>query len=283
MLKLRNHIATVLFTGMLVGCSTSFTYNRLDWLVPWYVADYVSLDADQKTILRARVDSLLDWHRNEELAGYIEILSRIERDTHSEVTAAGVRDWINSAWEAVVRIEATALPSAIEVGKNLSNDQMEEFISSLWQRQQELEEEYLERDDDEYRVDVYKRLESNLSRFTGRLNGGQELRLQRAADEIRRYDSIWLQGREAWLLRLEPLLRQRATGWQQSVLSVHETRRDYRSAVYYSTREYNLNIISAAIADVINDLDKRQQQRLTREITDLRNELRSLIGASDEV
>jgi len=280
---LRKHllaIALILFVS--AGCSTSFTYNQLDWLIPWYVEDYVSLDGDQKDLLRTRVDSLLDWHRNEELAVYIALLDRIEDDSRSTLGTAMVRNWLNTAWKAAERIEASALPAALDLGERISGAQMDEFIASLWQRQRELEEEYLQRDDDEYRRDVYRRLEKNLSRFIGRLDRDQQMRLQRAANEIQRYDRVWLRGRESWLNRLEPLLRQRRPGWQQAVLMVHETRRDYRPAIYYSYREYNLDIVSTAIADVINDLDGRQQRRLAREINQLRNELRSLRRPGNE-
>ena len=31
----------VSFLASLTGCSNSFVYNQLDWLVPWYLDDYV--------------------------------------------------------------------------------------------------------------------------------------------------------------------------------------------------------------------------------------------------
>ena len=64
-----------LFLG--TACSNKFFYNQLDWLIPWYVDDYVDLTLVQKENLDKQVEMLLQWHRGEELSqGYIAILDR---------------------------------------------------------------------------------------------------------------------------------------------------------------------------------------------------------------
>lgn len=271
------HALLVLSLSLLSACSAGFTYNQLDWLIPWYVDDYVDLNSDQKVTLQSRVDSLLAWHRGEELVRYQELLDRIRQDVRTRVNTDTVRSWINEAWHAAERIEATALPAALAFGENISDEQMTEFIDSLWQRQRELEEEYLERSNSEYAVDAYERIEDNLGRFIGSLNGSQELRLQQAVESLQRYDRTWLQGRELWLKKLEPLLKARAPGWQQAVLHAHNIRNEYRPLDYYALREFNITTISAAIADIINSLEPRQRERLFNEINDLHHELGVLI------
>jgi hypothetical protein len=62
------------------GCSSSFLYNQLDWLIPWLVADYVDLSRDQKKDLKSRLQPLLKWHREEELRAYLALVDSIAAD-----------------------------------------------------------------------------------------------------------------------------------------------------------------------------------------------------------
>ena len=90
MTRLRLVITCVVVTLLLSSCTT-FTYNRLDWLIPWYVHGYVDLTREQRKILRNKLTTPLEWHREEELANYIKIIDRIEADFKGEVDAAMIR------------------------------------------------------------------------------------------------------------------------------------------------------------------------------------------------
>ena len=49
----------------LAGCSNSFVYNQLDWLIPWYLGDYVDLNREQQRAFKEQLGELLRWHRSE--------------------------------------------------------------------------------------------------------------------------------------------------------------------------------------------------------------------------
>ena len=88
----RKIFIALIVVALLAGCA-SFTYNRLDWLIPWYVDGYVDLTGDQRALLRERLTPSLEWHRREELARYMEIIDRIEADLDGPVDSATVRGW----------------------------------------------------------------------------------------------------------------------------------------------------------------------------------------------
>ena len=48
-----NKLIAVVFTLsiLLTGCSSKFAYNNIDWLMYWYIDDYVELDKSQKSLL----------------------------------------------------------------------------------------------------------------------------------------------------------------------------------------------------------------------------------------
>ena len=153
---------------LLAGCTTSFTYNQLDWLIPWYVDGYVDLTRDQKKTLRYELEPFLDWHRNEELESYIEILDDIEAGIAAPLSAAQVLTWIEEIVAAAERTELTMLDVGLQFGGTLSDDQIQEFVDSLWERQREYEEEFLQRTEKEYASDNYDNLKSLLSECKSR-------------------------------------------------------------------------------------------------------------------
>ena len=102
---IKHTVACLLLTLLLGGCSTSFTYNHLDWLIPWYVDDYVDLSRDQKQFLKGELAPILEWHREEELVRYIAILDQVENDLTHKVTAETVNSWVEEVFAASERVE----------------------------------------------------------------------------------------------------------------------------------------------------------------------------------
>lgn len=253
----------------MAGCGPTFTYNHLDRLIPWYVDGYVDLSHDQRTVLRGQLEPLLQWHREEELLRYVGILDRIGNDLARSVTAADVQAWIDEVGAAAERTEQSMLALALDFGATMSDAQMTEFSASLWERQQEYEEEFLGRSDEQYREDSYEALSSLLERFAGRLQPAQEQRLRDAVAGLVRFDSAWLEDRARWLRQLEPLL-EREPGWQQSVQAAYEARRDDRLPRYRDALQHNLGLIKPAVADVLNQMSDKQRAELARELEKLR-------------
>ena len=263
---------------LLAGC-TSFAYNRLDWLIPWYVGSYVDLTGEQRAHLRERLTTPLEWHRSEELANYIRILDRMEADLDDEVTAAIVRRWADEMIEAAERVQTSLLMVALEFGDEVTDEQTGEFVESLWERQRELEEELAGRSDEEYADDDYDSLAETLERFLGRLTKEQKVILREASVKLVRFDKAWLDERRAWLEKMQNLLR-REPGWREGLLAAYKEREALRSAEYKAAFEYNMGIATQAYAEVIGIMTDRQKRKATKEFEDLRRLLRGLMGDS---
>ena len=268
-----------LLVAVLSACSNTFIYNQLDWLIPWYVDDYVDLTRGQRQSLKARVGTLLDWHRNEELSSYLDILDTVEADLSQPVTGAQVEQWANLMLAAYERIEAKMLPVAFELGADLSHAQMAEFIDSLQEGQEELEEEYLERSDEEYVEEVREYFTENLGDFLGRLTREQLDVIEVAAVSLQRFDAAWLEERARWIARLSGLL-QREPGWEEAVREALRERESNRTEAYRSAYAHNAVIINGTIADVLNLRSEKQNRRLQSEIDSLRRDLHHLIEQS---
>ena len=269
-------LAGVLLT--LVGCSsTTFFYNRLDFIVPWYVGKYVDLTRDQKKFLDQQLAPFLYWHRSEELPLYLDILTEIEQALEDEVDREQVAAIARSFEDAWLRVEMRGLEWMLALGEQLSREQMEAFVATLREKQLEYEEEYLPRSEEEYREDAYENLEDATQDFLGRLDWGQRGILEEAAQQLQRSDAIWLQERARWIDRMEEIL-QREEGWQQAMRDALANREQTTSQEYLAVYEHNSQTIYAALAKLANSRSDKQDKRLRKRLDDLREDIESLIA-----
>ncbi len=267
-------VATLLFISACSG--TSLVYNRLDFLVPWYVDDYAELTQEQKAYLDELLAPFLIWHREQELPTYITLLERIEASLKQPLTAAGVAAIFGEFEQAWLRLEGEALQRLLDLGTRLSDAQMASFLEVLWDRQQEYEEEYLTRTDEEFYEDSYEDLLDSVQDYLGSLSEKQRELLHDASRRLLRSDQAWLQGRGQWLTQLAVLL-QRQPGWQERVRAQVATRNDNIPPEYRRIYEHNLGVIYDMLAQVLNDRSDLQDRHLSDKLSELQKDIETLI------
>ena len=260
------------------ACSgTTFVYNRLDTILPWYIDDYVDLSGSQERQLDATLEPFLRWHRQQELPRYVDLLNQIDASldhTLSTEEIAQIYSGMETAWQ---RLEEESLDWLLEIGGTLTEEQVQEFLGYLAKRQQEYEEEYLTRSDQEYREESYESFVDSMEDNLGRLSKEQRARVEKAVAELQRSDAAWLEERAVWQARLAVFL-QREPGWEDRVRAAVAGRGDTVSPRYLEIYEHNLNVIFAAVADVLNSRSEKQDRRLRGELADIREDLQTLIA-----
>ncbi|MEM1153725.1 MAG: DUF6279 family lipoprotein [Pseudomonadota bacterium] len=268
-------LASLVFLG---ACSsTTFVYNQLDTIVPWYVDDYVDLDREQREQLDAELEVFLAWHRQQELPRYVQLLDQVDSTLGTPVTTEEIADLYAEMEVAFVRLEEESLVWLLDLGESLTDQQVAELLVYMQERQEEFKEEYLSRSDEEYREKIYDNLKDNFSDYMGRLDKQQRERLQLASQEMERTDALWLQEREIWQERIAEFL-EREPGWQQRVREAVAQRGESVSEEYREAYLHNLDVIFVAVADVLNSRTEKQDDRLRREVVSLRDDLETLIA-----
>jgi hypothetical protein len=262
---------------LLVGCSTTtFLYNRADFILPWALRDYVSLDREQRQALDQMLVPLLAWHRMEELPRYVALLEQMEAALDEPVTMA-VLEEITVAFESAwARLESRSVSLLIDLGETLRDEQMAEFLEHMARQTREYEEKYLDRDDREYAADNFDRLRDTFQDYLGRLDASQRQRLQEAAAQLRRADRPWLHERARWRDLLADIL-QREPGWQQRLWDALAARPDEVSAEYLEVYGHNTRVLHQAIADVLNSRSAKQDERLRRKLGNFRQDFQTLV------
>ena len=62
------------------GCGPRLIYPQLNWLVPFYVDDYISLNPEQSSLLEERLLRVLEWHCRTQLPAYARLLREMAKD-----------------------------------------------------------------------------------------------------------------------------------------------------------------------------------------------------------
>ena len=194
----------IFFLVFLVGCSsTTFVYNRIDFLLPWYLESYVDLNREQKQDLKQLLIPFFKWHREEELPNYLAIIEDLELALDASVefeTIAGITYDVEESW---FRLEDRMLLWAIPMTRELSSKQLDGFIQSMQTKTEQSEKEYLNRNLQTYQNDNYKRLRKNLRRFIGGMNKDQLDLINNASKEMIRVDGQWIDNRKALIEKLK--------------------------------------------------------------------------------
>jgi hypothetical protein len=283
-LRLCRVLALLLAAALLSACSARvFFYNRLDFLIPWYIEGYVPLDRDQEDRLEALLDPVLAWHRREELPRYAALVDEVRRLTATDPALPDVTAIAADIEVAWYRLRDRALEALIGLAETLTEAQVEAFIAERRERQVEYEAEYLPRTDEEYREDALERLEDSLGDYLGRLDDGQEQRLAVAVAELKRIDGEWLAVRAAWIERLEEILA-KEPGWQDRLRASVRDWEQWVPESYIAGTNHNSAVVLSAVTDVLALRSERQQARLERELAALERDLGKLMvpaGPSD--
>ena len=263
---------------VLSACSsTTFVYNRLDFILPWYLDDYAELNGEQEEHLDTLLSPFLSWHRSQELPRYIDVLEHIETTLDRPLTPEDVASISAEFERAWFRLEGEALDWLLELGTSLTDEQMDSFMKELWEQQHEYEEKYLERSEEEFYEDSYDNLVDSTQDYLGKLSRGQRDLLLESSRRLMRSDRAWLQERTVWLGQMDTLL-QRDPGWQQRMRAAIAARNDTVSPQYQRIFEHNLGVINSAVAELLNSRSDKQDRRVRGKLADLRQDLETLVA-----
>lgn len=105
----------------LVGCSsTTFIYNRIDFLLPWYLESYVDLNQEQRQNLNELLEPFFKWHREEELPIYSEMIGDLELILDEKIELSSIESITYDVEQAWLRLEDEMILWAIPMARDLS-------------------------------------------------------------------------------------------------------------------------------------------------------------------
>lgn len=156
------------------GCMFRLVYNHLDWIIPWYVSDFIDLDNNQSSDLERRLISLLTWHRGTQLNAYAQTLSGLK-----PVVQRGLqRDDLDRThltlrghWQDLVR---EISPDMAQILAGATDAQLKELCDHLDKRGEKFKEKYIDQPAEDLRRKKIERMEKFLDFWLGTVTSEQE-------------------------------------------------------------------------------------------------------------
>ena len=261
----------------LVGCSsTTFIYNRIDFLLPWYLESYVDLNQEQRQKLNELLEPFFEWHREEELPKYVKIIEDFESILDEKIELASIEAITHEVEQSWFRLEDNMITWVIPMTRELSNEQITEFLQTMQTKTTQNENKYLSRNLQTYQNDNYKRIRKNLRRFIGGMNKDQLDLIDIASKEMIRVDGQWIDNRKALIENLKVILK-RGDGWELDLENI--THRDDKVASNYRrTYSHNIAVNERLFVEILNSRTEKQDKKLRSQLLRYKTDIKTLIA-----
>jgi len=232
-----------LFCLLLTGCAVRFVYNQLDWLIPWYMDDYVDLDRQQERLLDERLEVYLEWHRRDQLPQYADFLEQVAAKAESGLNLADLETIEDATERFAQALMDRLLRDLMDLLATIDDQQVNQLFSRFARDNADFKREYVDESPQQQRKQRYKEAIHYVERWTGKLSSAQKKRI---------HDQVW-----QFELMGEELLAARQV-WQQEFHRVLDLRRD-SSAYETAFRQLISNPELGRTAELQRKLDHNRE------------------------
>lgn len=255
----------------LYSCSSSYVYDNLDWLVHWYVDDYVDLTPEQKKHFDKRFSQLQQWHRNNELIIYQQWLESVrEQLLQSELTLDEARRHVQAHrqktlvfWERLVE---EAEPHLLVLLDQLSERQRKQLNSNIRQQMSERYKKKKAMGRQKWENEKIAQMKKGLKPWVGSLSNLQQQKLEVWAQSLHNVDALNHEFRTEWLSRLVELQKLPFNERRGQLAAVISSPDRFRSSEHLKLLEENRQLTEKAIAEVLVLRSRKQNQLVLSEI-----------------
>ena len=275
---MRNLSIVVVLISLLTGCSPKILYPRLDWIIPWYVDDYITLDRHQTNDVNSRLSFQLDWHCRTQLSQYSEFLRIIQQDVNvgdQPLTVKRLR-YYNSQlaryWNnLILRIG----PDIVDVLASTSDQQIVELFENLEKNNREKEKKYVELPLDKIVQNRQYRMQKRLRYWFSSLTKSQKQAVEEWSQGLEPIAADWISHRRLVQKTARLLLqdRTRSANFVSDFLEFITNTQDLRSVAYQEKIDINTDKTLDFLAYLSKTLTDRQKthfsNRLQKLVADL--------------
>lgn len=270
------------FVLLLSGCSTKFVYKNFDWLVYWYVDDFIELSNEQELLFDEKLVAWLEWHKTVEVPKYIAHLDELSEDIRMKQISLDKMDYHQQkAAEHWTRLKERIIPDLVEMAPTLSSEQVESMfkeIDEINKEEAKEREEFLAKSPEQRTEKSIKRNNKNVERWLGDMTAEQESLIENTHGQYHSNGELWLEYRIRYQAELRSLFNEPDRGdkfkaeLQKLLMHPEEYRstslnqRNVENSLKY--KEFLLNVDALAT--------EQQRMHLLGEIADFMDDFRDM-------
>jgi hypothetical protein len=194
------------------ACGPKWYYPHLDWLLPWYVSDYITLAPAQRTELQRRLVRQLDWHCRSELPVYAAFLRKVQQDVEKQTSGFSkqqIRLYYTNIRFLYNNLIINVAPDLAAILRTASDAQIEELFANLEARNRELAARYVDPPPAMVTQERYERMSERLAEWIGALDQNQLAMVEDWSRDLGADNAPWLANRRQFQQGLRRLLADR--------------------------------------------------------------------------
>ncbi|WP_160178010.1 DUF6279 family lipoprotein [Paraglaciecola mesophila] len=264
---------------LLTGCSSKFAYNNIDWLMYWYIDDYVELDNSQKSLLDGHVEKWMHWHRQDELSEYKSQLTTLYKQISSgPVSQAQWLAHFALGKEHWVRFRDHVSPELASLAPHLTDKQVIDLFAELNELNEERIEKRKERTLEERLEKNIEDTQDNAKEFIGKLSPAQKTIIVTYADEFKSSFDLWMAYRQRIQKNaFEMLLNERhELDFPQRFLDLLSHPERYQDDELVTISQHNNQVYAAMLAELGQSLSAKQKKKALNELQNLIDDITDL-------
>ncbi|MEX6667480.1 DUF6279 family lipoprotein [Pseudomonas sp. W2-17] len=276
---LKTFISLWLSLTLLAGCSQiGLTYRHLDFIIPWSLNDYLDMNASQKDWLDERLKEHLSWHCTTQIPGYLDWLDRLQGMVeNNQVNQEQLKARTAEARQAIATLSKEITPSAVELLRQLDDQQVAEMEAAFAKDLRKHEDEYVDQPLDKQISERAQRMEKRLTPWMGKLNAAQQARVMQWSTSLGEQNRLWIDNRAHWQSLLLAAVKQRnAADFDQKIASLLQDRQTFWTPEYRATYDHTEQAAISLIADLMAQSTAEQRQKLLAKIADVRKDFTDL-------
>ncbi|RZI74505.1 MAG: hypothetical protein EOP13_08450 [Pseudomonas sp.] len=276
---LKTFISLWLSLTLLAGCSQiGLTYRHLDFIIPWSLNDYLDMNASQKDWLDERLKEHLSWHCTTQIPGYLDWLDRLQGMVeNNQVNQEQLKARTAEARQAIATLSKEITPSAVELLRQLDDQQVGEMQAAFAKDLRKHEDEFVDQPLDKQISERAQRMEKRLTPWMGKLNAAQQARVMQWSTSLGEQNRLWIDNRAHWQSLLLAAVKQRKTGdFDQKIASLLQDRQTFWTPEYRAAYDHTEQAAISLIADLMAQSTADQRQKLLAKIADVRKDFTDL-------
>lgn len=271
---------SLLFALMLVsGCSrVGLAYRNLDVIIPWSLSDYLDMNTTQKDWLNERLKEHLSWHCSTQIPDYLTWLDRLQGMVETnKVNEAQLKARTAEARQAIATISQEITPSAVELLRQLDDQQVAEMEAAFAKDMRKHEADFVDQPLDRQVSDRAQRMEKRLSPWIGKLSPAQKDRVMQWSTSLGEQNRLWIDNRAHWQSLLVDAVKQRQQpGFDQKIAKLLQDRQTFWTPEYRQAYDHTEQAAISLITDLVAQSSPEQRQKLLEKIADVRKDFTNL-------
>jgi hypothetical protein len=259
---------------VVTGCGPRLIYPHLDWLIPFYVDNYISLNREQSSLLEKRLLQVLDWHCRTQLPVYAQSLRELAKDLENPrqpVSYKKFEYYSNQFMTHWRELSKKIGPEVADILATATDEQIAELLQNIEKRNDEFKSEYVDIPLEKLEKKRKERMAKDLNQWISSLKPEQKQLVSDWSEQILPMAADGLRFREGVLTEFQNLLTRRKQNphFKEAFASLLDNLDQLRAADYQQKIDYNTDLTFKLLMKIDRSLNTTQRTYLLKHIGSL--------------